>query len=131
MLAVQPRRLLGRPRSILVLALIASTFYWLTQHSSATSYQAVGSYGANVQQQPQPVPVAAEQRPLNGDSSNGDSDSGSGSGSKQTDSSGSTESSSDSEEEKLTPEEKKKEEEERFEDGMRKKFKQEYNELAK
>lgn len=110
MLAVQPRRLLGRPRSLLVLALIASTFYWLTLHRSV-SYQTVGIHGSLSKH----APVPGQQWPLNGASS------------------GESTGSSDGEQEpELTEEEKKqKEEENRYEDGLRKQFKKEYEGLGR
>lgn len=47
MLAVQPRRILSRPKHLFALIFIAATIYWLLGHRSNTGYHVAGLQGGN------------------------------------------------------------------------------------
>ncbi|KAI1090993.1 hypothetical protein F5B19DRAFT_291260 [Rostrohypoxylon terebratum] len=123
MLAVQPRRLLSRPRSLLVFAVFAATLYWFLLHGTATLHTTrwydgrAGSVQAplkdNTQAQLAQVPLPANQQ------SSGDQ-------SQHTESETETETGEMTEEEK-----KKKEAEEQREENLREQFDKEYEALAK
>ncbi|KAK6069079.1 hypothetical protein SCUP234_10869 [Seiridium cupressi] len=110
MLAVQPRRLLSRPKSLFILVAFAVTFYWLVVRGRPTSYSAARSSGGASEHAAPFVQVGSSvkdpgltQTPLKGDSS-----------------------------QELEDSVKKKEQEEhdRYEDAMRKEFQEESKKLG-
>lgn len=118
MLAVQPRRLLSRPRGLLVFAVFAATLYWFLLHGTATLHATrwydgrAGSVQAplkeNNQAQLTQAPLPANQQ-----------------------SSGDQSQYTETQTQEKTEEEKKKEAEEQREENLREQFDEEYEALAK
>ncbi|KAG4223275.1 hypothetical protein PC116_g28256 [Phytophthora cactorum] len=122
MLAVQPRRLLSRPRGLLLIAIFAATLYWTLLHSSTTPHTARWFDGNSA---PAQAPLKANTEsnlaqaplPATGSSNNEQNQQ------PQVQI-------NDQEKEEEQEEEKHKEEEQREED-LRKQFDREYDALAK
>lgn len=118
MLAVQPRRLLSRPRGLLIFAVFAATLYWVLLHGSATPHTTRwfdGSAGpvqaplkgdAETKEAPLPAPAT---EPSNDESNRHP----------------------EVEVQEKTEEERKKEEEDQKEEDVREQFDREYDALAK
>lgn len=117
MFVVQPRRLLSRPKSLFVLAVIAASFYWILLRGPATSSHVAGLAETHPER-PAPLvevgtPVKGAQSPMKGESA-----------------SDFTDSNQDGEVE--SPEKKKEpEEDDNSEDAVRKRFERESETLGK
>ncbi|KAI1380982.1 hypothetical protein F4677DRAFT_206733 [Hypoxylon crocopeplum] len=120
MLAVQPRRLLSRPKGLLVFAVFAATLYWVLLHGSATAHTTRWFDGT----------ASPVQAPLN-DDLKGEP------GVKEAPLPPTNPSESDQnqhpqvEVHEKTDEERQKEEEDRREENLREQFEREYDALAK
>ncbi|OTA70114.1 hypothetical protein K449DRAFT_393133 [Hypoxylon sp. EC38] len=115
MLAVQPRRLLSRPKGLLLFAVFAATLYWFLLHGSATPHTTRwfdGSTGSV--QAPLKENAEVKQAPLPANEPNSNS------GQNQQ-----------VEAQEKTEEEKQKEAEEQREENLREQFDREYDALAK
>ncbi|KAI1850683.1 hypothetical protein JX266_003965 [Neoarthrinium moseri] len=129
MLAVQPRRILTRPKSLFVFALVAATLYWVLLHGSSVGRHAIGPQDKTSErpaphtQVGQPAQGAEhEQTPLQGDSTSSDAEK------KQGPASGSINAAAAAAEEE---ERKQREEHDRFEDGVRKQWELESDALGR
>jgi hypothetical protein len=131
MLAVQPRRILSRPKHLFALILVAAAVYWLLVHRSNTGYHVARWQGGDVSPlvgRPPGSGGQAAQKPLKGDSSDGKHPTDEANGDSNA-----SEESADSEPKKYQTAEEKKLEEEReaAEKALRNEFENEYKVLSK
>ncbi|XXH03398.1 glutamate-5-semialdehyde dehydrogenase [Hypoxylon texense] len=116
MLAVQPRRLLARPKGLLLFAVFTATLYWILLHGSATPQTARWfDKGAGPVQAPLQGDADAQQAPLPATEPSSDENSRR----------------PEAEPKQKTEEERKKEEEDQREEDLREQFDREYAALAK
>lgn len=116
MLAIQPRRLLARPKGLLLFAIFTATLYWILLHGSATP-QTTRWFDGSAGQAQTPVQddPNAKQAPLPPAQHSSNEDNRP----------------SEAEVQQKTEEERKKEEEDQREESLREQFDKEYEALAK
>ncbi|KAI1760439.1 hypothetical protein GGR53DRAFT_509745 [Hypoxylon sp. FL1150] len=116
MLAIQPRRLLARPKGLLLFAIFTATLYWILLHGSATPQTArwfdgsAGPAEATLQEDPNAKPAPLPVTEPSKDEDN-----------RQL----------EAEAQQNAEEERKKEEEDQREESLREQFDKEYEALAK